>query len=165
VASPFAAANKLPLLLTETDSLPQATLDFLTAQHTQTVYIIGGTAVVSPAVENQLKGMGITVVRLEGSDRYQTAQAATSRLAADFGMHPTLIGVAIGEDFPDALVGGASLGIRGGILVITPKAGLNGESRAVLQAYNSGLPKVEILGGINAISIGLEDEIRAVFGY
>src|SRR3954471_18265106 len=44
-----------PILLTGTDALPQSTMDALADLKVSDVYILGGTAAVSAAVESQLK--------------------------------------------------------------------------------------------------------------
>lgn len=84
-----------PVLLTNTDSIPSATLNALDELGATTVYIVGGTQAVSQAVENQLRnrpspGSGVfcpgsstteclRVIRIAGANRY-----ATAREVADF---------------------------------------------------------------------------------
>lgn len=69
-----AAANEAgaPVLLTGEDELPSETDEEISSASPETVYIIGGPAVVSEAVENRLKNSHM-VVRLWGMTRYGTA--------------------------------------------------------------------------------------------
>jgi putative cell wall-binding protein len=52
-----AAAWGAPILLTPTDALPQTVIDEITRLDPYAIIILGGTAVISPAVENQLKAL------------------------------------------------------------------------------------------------------------
>jgi putative cell wall-binding protein len=52
-----AAATGSPVLLTPTGSLPQAVADEITRLNPTRIYILGGTAVISPAVEDQLAAL------------------------------------------------------------------------------------------------------------
>ncbi|GAB3070396.1 cell wall-binding repeat-containing protein [Pedococcus soli] len=69
-----------PLLLTTTGSLPGSTRSALKAGGFVDVVIVGGTGVVSPAVEKEVRTLlpKARVTRLAGADRYATA-AAVSR--------------------------------------------------------------------------------------
>ena len=63
-----------------------------------TVYMLGGTGALSPAIEAELISLGYRVDRLAGANRYETAIAVARALP------PTdQITVATGLDFPDAL--------------------------------------------------------------
>ena len=77
------ASHKVaPILLTNTDGIPKETKAYMKEvigqQQVQnlgkvTVYLVGGEAVISPAVENDLKDMGLRVVRAGGKDREATS--------------------------------------------------------------------------------------------
>ncbi|WP_368292376.1 cell wall-binding repeat-containing protein [Dehalobacter sp. TBBPA1] len=98
-STPLAAKYNAPILLTEKDSLTAVTKSTLTALGTKNVYIVGGTAAVSTAVEAQLKSMGILVTRLSGSDRYYTSVEIAKRIGNTSGM----LVVAPGGDYPNVL--------------------------------------------------------------
>ncbi len=98
-STPLATKYNAPILLTEKDSLTAVTKSTLTALGTKNVYIVGGTAVVSTAVEAQLKSMGILVTRLSGNDRYYTSVEIAKRIGNTSGM----LVVAPGGDYPNAL--------------------------------------------------------------
>lgn len=131
------------IVLTTRDRLPVVTATTMRELGTQTVFIVGGTGVVSSAVEAQLKatpqyyaggeitmGQGkLNVVRLGGANRYATNKVVNQYAAAlfefanpvgrtsiTFGQASKLTAlVATGEKFPDALAAGpATSGTRNG---------------------------------------------------
>jgi len=73
VARAAALKQGIPLLLTEKDTLPEETVATIDDLKPETVYIIGGPAVVSDDIEEGLTGQGKTVVRLWGMTRYGTS--------------------------------------------------------------------------------------------
>lgn len=74
-AGPAAGLGGGPVLLVQRDSIPSATLDELNRLKPDRIVIMGGTAVVSTAVENTLAVLvfGPTVERIGGANRYDTA--------------------------------------------------------------------------------------------
>nr|WP_207733834.1 cell wall-binding repeat-containing protein [Clostridium sp. 1001275B_160808_H3] len=73
-ATPIASYYKGPLLLVESSSIPSATQNEIKRLGAKNVIIVGGTGVVTPAVENQLRNLGISkFTRLGGINRYETA--------------------------------------------------------------------------------------------
>jgi hypothetical protein len=101
---PLAAYKQGPLLLTEPNTLTKATEDEIkrVLQRNATVYLLGGTSAVSPAVAKQLLDDGYQVVRYGGADRYATSmQIATQGL-----QNPESVVVVTGLDYPDALAAG-----------------------------------------------------------
>lgn len=136
-ASAFATARNVPVLLTGTATLAKDTADIMTHLGTTDVIIMGGTTVIAPAVETQLAArFGAShVMRIAGSDRYETAKefaswacdlkgpgsrgdgkvglpAAPSALDR---LNPMRFGIASGETFADALPGGVACGLSGSV--------------------------------------------------
>jgi hypothetical protein len=72
-AGPAAAIVKGPILLVAQNAIPGETAAELTRLAPDKIIIVGGTAVVSPAVEDGLKAYAGTVERIAGSNRYDTA--------------------------------------------------------------------------------------------
>ncbi len=72
-AAPAAALGRAPILLVAKDSIPTATADELMRLDPDRIVIVGGTGVISPAVETALGAYAPTVDRIAGADRYQTA--------------------------------------------------------------------------------------------
>lgn len=116
-ANGLAGAVGAPILLTPSASLHDATAAALTDLGAETVLVMGGTAAVSQAVEDELT-KSYTVERVQGQDRYETAAAAGAAIAGtDDGIPVTPDGIgstsdgvtavlANGLNFPDAVSGG-----------------------------------------------------------
>ncbi|HCB36761.1 MAG TPA: hypothetical protein DEP66_00685, partial [Acidimicrobiaceae bacterium] len=74
VAGPLAYALELPILLTTVDTLPPDAAGFLTDEEIEHVVIVGGTAVVSAAVEEAVLDTGVSdTTRIAGANRYATS--------------------------------------------------------------------------------------------
>ena len=104
-AGPAAAKLGGPVLVTKRAELPEATVAELTRLKPKMIVVVGGSDVVSPAVEAALRRYSATVRRVAGADRYETAAQVS---AAFFDPGVAALYVAIGEDFPDALAAGAA---------------------------------------------------------
>ncbi|WP_157965827.1 cell wall-binding repeat-containing protein [Euzebya rosea] len=78
-AAGMSADSGWPVLLTETDRLTAPTRDYLATSGATRVEIIGGTAAIGQAVEDELVGMGMTVERLAGPSRAATAVAIADK--------------------------------------------------------------------------------------
>ena len=104
-----------PVLLVG-DTVPAATASELARLNPSVIYVVGGTSVVSSAVESALGSYG-TVVRLSGADRYGTAAA----VSASVFTNPSAVSkvfVATGGNFPDALAAAAAGGYVGGPVLL-----------------------------------------------
>ena len=157
-----AAAAKLhaPLVITAPGSLPSATKAELDRLKPQQIVILGGTAAVSAAVEQQLDAMvadpANDVRRIAGPDRFATASA----IATTFFTGPVaVLYVANGLNFPDALAGAAAAGHFGApILLVTPTS----VPDATAQAIKALAPKaIKVLGGTASVSDAVKDALGA----
>jgi len=147
-ASSFASRFTRPLILADPRAdaveLPSAVSD---------VIVLGGTRAVSAAVEARLaEQLGDAHVRrLGGSDRYETA-SILARASIDQGMKCQALGIATGENFPDALTGGAMLGALNAPLLLTPGTALNANAALVLADNAAHVSALYIIGGTRAVS-------------
>lgn len=73
-AAALAGALECPLLLTRKTEVPAAALAELDRLGVVSVWIVGGTLVVTDDVRDQLEDLGMTVQRVAGTDRYETAE-------------------------------------------------------------------------------------------
>ncbi|MCR1954112.1 cell wall-binding repeat-containing protein [Clostridioides mangenotii] len=71
-ASGLSGATNSPILLTQTNTIPDVTMQRISSKVNK-VYIIGGTNSISQNVENKIKSAGKTVIRIQGSDRIDTS--------------------------------------------------------------------------------------------
>lgn len=81
-AGPYAAAVLVPMLLTSPTSLPTSTRDGLAAMRPKTIVVLGGTGAVSAGVASAAAAAagGASVVRVGGTDRYETSVLIAKRL-------------------------------------------------------------------------------------
>ena len=81
-AAGMSADSGWPVLLTETERLTASTRDYLATSGATRVEIIGGTAAIGQAVEDELVAMGMAVERLAGPSRAATAVAIAEKRGA-----------------------------------------------------------------------------------
>lgn len=168
----FAGAANAPVLLTDPNNLPGVTQNALGAifgsSATKTVHIVGGEAAVSAAVAAQVTALGYTVNRISGANRYETAAAIATfqSTLAPVGI-TTVAGVplrtafvATGENFPDALSGGAPAFSGKHPILLTATASLPASTSAALTSLS--VQRVVLLGGEAAVSAAVATEIAAI---
>ncbi|MBK9178825.1 MAG: cell wall-binding repeat-containing protein [Acidimicrobiales bacterium] len=148
-----AATPQTPLLLVRRDSVPLATADELARLRPETIVLVGGSAAVSGAVEQQLQGLA-EVIRMAGPDRYGTAAELMRRT---FGPGDPLW-VATGTTFPDALAAGAC----GCPLLLVPAAGVPDSVAAAIGALRPS--RATVVGGTAAVPPATFDRIASLVG-
>jgi putative cell wall-binding protein len=145
------AAGRLggALLLTDRNALPTATISAITSGKPAKVVILGGEAVIDPAVLSQVHLLvpGATVERWWGPDRYATAAAISSNT---YLQGATTAYLASAADFPDALAGAPVAALAGAPLLLTQKDCVPTSTLAELQRL--GATQLVVLGGTNALS-------------
>ncbi|MGI9015886.1 MAG: cell wall-binding repeat-containing protein [Euzebya sp.] len=158
---PLAAAEEAPLLYTETGSLNSETAAEIERLGATRVIVLGGTAAVSQAVEDELAADGVTVERLGGANRFETA----ALIAAELGSATGTAFVVEGENtdpergFPDPLSIAPLAGFRGDPILLVNRDRLPQETIDAMA--DLGISDVVITGGTAAVSQTVEDEIAA----
>lgn len=79
----YASKKGIPILLTDSNKLPDETKAALIMFGTREVQIAGGYSEVSQRVEDELKALGITVKRISGSSQFGTSAEAAGKLFPD----------------------------------------------------------------------------------
>lgn len=133
VGAPLAGARGGPILLTDRDGVPAATMDELQrvlGPGGKTVYVLGGEAAVSATVPTQLEAAGFAVQRYGGATRFATAVQVAEALG-----NPGTVLVATGTDFADALAAGAAAIKAGGSVLLSQGNQQAPETSAYLQAH------------------------------
>ncbi len=137
---PAAGSRGWPLLLVRPDAIPAPVASALAYLRPQSIFVLGSTASVSQAVEQQLVGTylggdGSKLRRFSGSDRYDTSARINQWFFHNSGSLPAPIPdnsalprpdpgyIATGANFPDAL-SGAALAARDNapLLLVAPTA-------------------------------------------
>jgi putative cell wall-binding protein len=147
-SGPAAAKAGGAVLLTEGEAMPSATSSYLKA-HQGTVYAIGGPATAAAP----------SAVALTGSDRYATAAS----VARKFFQAPTVVGIATGTNFPDALSGGAMLAGAGGPLLLSSDR-LPGATSDYLASVKDSVTTVHIFGGTSVVPTAVETAVKSALG-
>jgi uncharacterized repeat protein (TIGR02543 family) len=154
-AGSLSAGQGIPILLSPTGSLDEWAKRFLEESGVLDIIVVGGSGSVSEDVIGQLRALpgNPTVARWSGSGRYETAEVVLNNAIVKWNITPTIVGLASGEDFPDALVGGAAVGNRGGLLAITGPDTLSAAATGVISTYKATISDVEIFGGPGTIRV------------
>ncbi len=148
--SAWAAYNGVPILYADNSAqLPKATQQALTDLGVKKTFLIGGTGILPPALEQILPDPK----RYSGQTRYDTNIAVLSQLQPN----PTKIFVASGEGFADALAGAAVAGQSNAWILLCKQAlngenGLNAEQAQLLQGARSLITETYALGGTAVVS-------------
>lgn len=155
-ASSWGSAGSVPFFLVHPGTNPAALVASLQAANVNRIAILGGTGAVPQAIQTATEGAGITTyARLAGLTRYETSAA----IAEQFGVGLT-VAVTTGQDFPDALAGGAVLGLYGVPIVLTRPTLLETPARGVLEAHADTIEDVFFLGGTGAVSVPVRRDVR-----
>jgi putative cell wall-binding protein len=137
---PAAIAYHGAVLLTDGSTQAPETAAYLATLARTTRYALGGAAAAADT----------TATAVFGADRYATSAA----IASMFFPAPSLVGIATGASFPDALGAGPDLGARGAPLVLVPRGVSTLPS--VLQNYLGAVSGTviggDVFGGPDAVS-------------
>ncbi|GAA1521771.1 putative cell wall-binding protein [Agromyces terreus] len=163
-ASAVAGHFGSPLLLVTRTSVPANVVTEINRLNPDAIVIVGGTGVISNAVQTKLATLAPVVTRVAGSDRYATNRK-TNELAYDaVGNPPSLALVATGRDYPDALAAGVVGGLRSYPVVL-----VNGSAAALDAATKTHLADIGvqngagIIGGTGSVSTGIENGLTTLF--
>ncbi|MGF3105011.1 cell wall-binding repeat-containing protein [Rossellomorea sp. DUT-2] len=143
--APYAAQHGYPILLTETNSIPEATGFAL--QDVENTYVIGGAGVISEELTFK------NGKRLAGDARYDTAAAIYN----EFQGPASYAVVATGQDFADALTGSVFAAINEVPLLLVKKDDLPQQTKGLVM--EQGLKHFMVLGGEGAVESGVVEKL------
>jgi putative cell wall-binding protein len=168
-AGPLSLCANAPILLnTPKAGLRSDVQEFITDNGIAKVYVIGGTAVVSPDVDSTLTGLGVTVQRLAGTSRAGTAVKIAEEIAAPSGCNLVPVGVVLVncDGFADALSAGPLASKARSPILCAKKTGLPTETSDYLKDFETvtgTTTPIIAIGGPNAIpDTVLQEAIDAV---
>lgn len=156
------------LYLTAGDALEPAVLNALTESGVREVWLLGGEAALSPAVEQALQRAGITTQRIAGADRIGTATAIAQHLQAS-GLAPSenrYITRAYGPNgddqdaWADALALGVAAAEHNTPIVLTPSDKLGTAALTAIPANS----QATLIGGSAAVAPTVADQVAAHTG-
>ena len=161
-AGPLANDLNGSLLLVTGTTIPEVTRAEIDRLNPVSIWIVGGTGVVSSAIEEQLRPYAANsdfVYRLAGADRYATSRAVVQQIGP--GINNLMI--ATGRNFPDALsaVPAANAFGRGALLLVDgTRTSLDAATRTLLNARTSA--DFWVVGGTGAVSAALVADIQTI---
>jgi putative cell wall-binding protein len=124
----------------------------ITARRVESAVLIGSTAVITPAVEAQLRALGVTTVtRLAGTDRWSTAAAVAVSVAAAVGApaHQAVLASGDPGELLDTLVAAGSAAAAGRPVLLTSRTGVPAATLAALKALK--VTSVTVVGSRVAV--------------
>lgn len=160
-ATPLAKKLDAPIILTSKDNISDTAIAEIKRLGVKIVTIVGGTAVVSTAVESKISSItysengsskNIVVNRIAGADRYETSIGVAKALGKSSSAF-----LAFGYNFPDAISAASIAGVQGMPIILTDINELPSVSKSYIASSN--FEKVYALGGTGVISKGIVDSI------
>ena len=171
-AAGLAGALNAPILLTPKDSLENSVKDAINTLKPTTVYIIGGTGVISKATEDALAALETvkTVERVSGTAACNTSAACAEKLAELKGNEKSDYAIiANSATFQDAVsISSFAYRYKVPILLTTTESDVSERKLGAdeLATFISDLnadAKVLVLGGTAAVSQQVQDDINAMY--
>jgi putative cell wall-binding protein len=157
-SGPASGLEGSPVILVQRDGVPAPARAELARVHPGHIVIMGGTGAISDAVLNDVKQYSVggnSIHREAGVNRYHTA-SLVSRNTYKNGAPVAYI--ATGENFADALAGGAAGARNGGPLLLVERDGIPPDTATELGRLKPG--RIVVLGGQGAVSSGVETQLR-----
>ena len=167
---PLAYLLDAPILLvrkSQPDAETLAEISRLGAKH---AYILGGTGAVGDNVADVLRSKGLTVERISGPTRFETATAVAEKIDELCGDKPASVFFVYSHNYPDALAVSNVAAITGSPILYIEGSGV---MRECTKKYMDSCGKVDlnvILGGpalINSkaeTSLGKYGQVERIYG-
>ncbi|MHB8124721.1 MAG: cell wall-binding repeat-containing protein [Desulfitobacteriaceae bacterium] len=152
-AVPLAQKYHAPLLLTSPQMLPEEVFQEIKDLGTKTVLIMGGEGAVGKQVADKLSNSGITVQRVSGTDRYETAYQIAKLLNSQG--QAILVNSNCAVSFPDALSISAWAGYNGVPILYADATGRLSEATALAIAELK-VQRTLLIGGMVVLPSVLE---------
>lgn len=162
-ASPLAAYAGMPVYLAPHPVISGQTIKAMETAGVSEVVLLGGEAALPEKVGVVILKAGMTAVRIDGVNRYQTAAKVAEYGVDTMGMGWEGVAIATGENFADALSGGAAQGAYGSVMLLTGKTSLPASTANALSDNAGDITYLRFLGGPSAISAGVRDDIFDLF--
>ncbi|TWH59712.1 putative cell wall-binding domain [Desulfitobacterium sp. LBE] len=159
-AASLAGKYDAPILLASSKGLSNETLAEIKRLNPKRVYIVGGVGVIPGNVGTQLSASGISVQRLSGENRYDTALEVAKAVGLSKGIF-----IVSGESFADALSVAPIAAAEGMAIIPVPSSDLTdsykkyfararlnrtiivGDKKQIPEKIRSQFPSAEIIEG------------------
>lgn len=154
-AGPVSAMKEMPVLLTKTDRIPEATMTAMDDLGVTHVTLLGKESAISKDVEDYLVGKDLVVNRIGGAAREDTA----AEIAAEYFADSKNAIVASGYTYADALVGGYLGAAKNAPILLT---NVNTTKTATTNFLTANAEMVYVLGGETVVSEKVFNEITDI---
>ncbi len=163
-ASPLSSYTGYPIFLANADGISDATQAVMDDLGVEDVYLLGSPGVLPASAEAQVKTAGaLKVTRIAGDTRYETAVGAATFGVEELGMSWSELAIATGENYPDALSAGPAQGLKGSVMVLTPKLSLHAATAAAIEEHRGDIWQVDWVGSTSAVCQAVRDAVEAIF--
>jgi putative cell wall-binding protein len=152
VGAPLASLLGAPILLTDAVHLASSVAAEVKRLGASSAVLLGGKSAIGDAVIADLVQLGISrgqIVRIGGTDRYDTSRLVAHRVCETTGLGER-VAVAVGTNYPDALAASVLASRIGMPIVLTRGDQLSPAAAEVLRAF--GTTETLVAGGVAAIS-------------
>ncbi|MGL6104549.1 cell wall-binding repeat-containing protein [Romboutsia sp.] len=155
-AAPLAVEKDAPILYTKKDAIHEKTVEemdrlFDGTLTGKTVYLVGGTQVISQEIEDSLESKGLTVVRLAGENRTETSLAIAEEL--NTVTDAFIVGFS-GE--ADAMSISAKAAEENQAIIVSGREGLSKDTLDYVVGKN-----VTLIGGETSLTANVEKQLHA----
>lgn len=157
---PLAYLLDAPILLVCKSQPDEATLSEIERLGAKNAFILGGPGAVGDNVADQLRGKGLAVERIAGSDRFETAVRIAEKMDKLRGGKPSAAFFVYSHNYPDALSISNIAAITGSPILYIEK---NGTLKETTKQYLNKCGKVNIsviIGGPALISSNAETVLK-----
>jgi len=161
--TPLAAGLAAPILLTDKNTLSPETAAEIERLSPKTVYLLGGEGAISKNINNQLKNDGYTVIRLGGTDRFDTSYKIAQYLYDNQLVNGEKAVVCNGLNYPDALSVSSAAGYQKIPILLTMPDELSPAAQTAITEL--GVKKAFVIGGTGVVSDGILNQLPDAVRY
>lgn len=143
---PLASALDAPILISQQRILEPETISEIDRLGASNIVILGGEEAISSNVENTLRNRGLSIDRIAGQTRYETARHIGDRVRAETGSREAF--VVNGDSYPDALSVAAIAAREGMPIYLSQQGSLSNQVRPIMNEVDHWV----VAGGSQVIS-------------
>ncbi|MGY3715207.1 cell wall-binding repeat-containing protein [Sutcliffiella cohnii] len=141
--TPLAFQLEAPILLTRPTTLTEDTIKEIKRLGAKKAILLGGKTAITESVEKELRELGVTIDRISGASRADTAVEISKKLNSfDSAI------IVDGMNFPDAIAIAPYAAREGIPIFLTQRGSINDATKAQLRKAKD----IYIIGGKNAVS-------------
>jgi putative cell wall-binding protein len=141
----IAAKMGIPIILTDKNSMTDGVNQYISRNHIQNSYIIGGQGIISDNIKNRFPNS----LRIFGHSRYETNVEVLIYFSQELNLD--MVYMATGEDFPDAL-SGAAISYSTNSPMILCSTNINETTENYIKSNSFLINKINFLGGEAVVS-------------